>query len=250
MVEEWPHERDVPLGFRLDKHPRQPDDWDAFALGERPAFHLIHEQQVGVELFGEHNGLGFSRIQIVEQLSHLNGIDGGLDLNPVGNHWFDYARTGGYLRHCLHRLEQFQSDYDEIVGGEFPTTRGHEYGSYIIEAMETNKPVKVAGNVPNTGLITNLPTGCCVEVPTLVDKNGLQPTKIGKIPPQLAAMMQTNINVQSLAVEAALTRKREYVYHAAMMDPHTAAELSLDQIWHLVDDLIEAHGDYLPPFVG
>ena len=85
-----------------------------------------------------------------------------------------------------------------------------------------------------------------MELPVLVDKNGLQPTKIGALPPQLAAIMQTNVNVQSLTVEAALTGKREHVYHAAMLDPHTAAELTLDEIWSLVDDLIEAHGDYTP----
>jgi len=106
----------------------------------------------------------------------------------------------------------------------------------------------IYGNVSNQGLIDNLPQGCCVEVPVLVDKSGLQPTRIGGLPPQLAAMMQTNVNVQSLTVEAALTRKREHIYHAAMLDPHAAAELSLDQIWSLVDDLIEAHGDWLPAY--
>jgi alpha-galactosidase len=126
--------------------------------------------------------------------------------------------------------------------------RSHEYGSVIIHSMETGQPRVIYGNVPNTGLIDNLPQGCCVEVPVLVDKSGLQPTKVGALPPHLAAMMQTNINVQSLVVEAALTGKREHIYHAAMLDPHTAAELSLDQIWSLVDDLIEAHGDWLPPY--
>jgi alpha-galactosidase len=126
--------------------------------------------------------------------------------------------------------------------------RSHEYGSLIIHSMETGQPRVIYGNVPNRGLIDNLPQGCCVEVPVLVDKSGLQPTKIGALPPQLAALMQTNINVQSLVVEAALTGKREYIYHAAMMDPHTAAELSLDQIYALVDDLIEAHGDWLPTY--
>ena len=87
-----------------------------------------------------------------------------------------------------------------------------------------------------------------MEVPCLVDKSGIQPTQIGTLPPQLAALMQTNVNVQSLAVEAALTGKREHIYHAAMMDPHTAAELDLEQIWNLVDDLIEAHGDMLPKY--
>jgi alpha-galactosidase len=126
--------------------------------------------------------------------------------------------------------------------------RSHEYGSVIIHSMETGQPRVIYGNVPNTGLIDNLPQGCCVEVPVLVDKSGLQPTKVGALPPHLAAMMQTNINVQSLVVEAALTGKREHIYHAAMLDPHTAAELSLDQIWSLVDDLIEAHGDWLPAY--
>jgi alpha-galactosidase len=124
----------------------------------------------------------------------------------------------------------------------------HEYGSYIIHSMETGIPRVVYGNVANQALIDNLPEGCVVEVPCLVDKNGLQPTKVGALPPQLAALMQTNINVQSLTVEAALTGKREHIYHAAMLDPHTSAELDLDQIWNLVDDLIEAHGDWLPAF--
>jgi alpha-galactosidase len=126
--------------------------------------------------------------------------------------------------------------------------RSHEYGSLIIHSQETGQPRVIYGNVPNNGLIDNLPQGCCVEVPVLVDNNGLQPTKIGSLPPHLAAMMQTNINVQSLVVEAALTGKREHIYHAAMLDPHTAAELSLAQIWSLVDDLIEAHGDMLPSY--
>jgi hypothetical protein len=123
-----------------------------------------------------------------------------------------------------------------------------EYGSQIIAAMETGDPVVIYGNVPNNGLIDNLPQGCSVEVPCLIDKSGIQPTKIGALPPHLAALMQTNINVQALTVEAAVTGKREHIYHAAMLDPHTAAELSLDQIWNLVDDLIEAHGDWLPHY--
>jgi alpha-galactosidase len=126
--------------------------------------------------------------------------------------------------------------------------RSIEYGSRIIHSMETDTARKIYGNVPNTGLITNLPDGCSVEVPCLVDANGIQPTIIGDLPPHLAALMQTNINVQSLTVEAALTVKREHIYHAAMLDPHTAAELSLDEIWSMVDELIEAHGDLLPEY--
>ncbi len=123
-----------------------------------------------------------------------------------------------------------------------------EYASLIIHSMETGEPRVIYGNVPNHRLIDNLPAGCAVEVPCLVDKNGVQPVRIGSLPPQLAALMQTNINVQALTVEAALTQKRAHIYHAAMLDPHTAAELDLDQIWHLVDDLIAAHGDWLPQY--
>ena len=127
-------------------------------------------------------------------------------------------------------------------------TRSHEYGSGIIHSIETGEPRVIYGNMPNYGLIDNLPEGCCVEVPCLVDKNGIQPTKIGSLPPHLAALMQTNINVQALTVEAALTGKREHIYHAAMLDPHTAVELDLDQIWSLVDDLLAAHSGWLPEY--
>ena len=145
------------------------------------------------------------------------------------------------------RAEQLRAEWQgEQQGGR--KRHSGEYGSLIIHSMETGQPRVIYGNVPNHGLIDNLPQGCCVEVPVLVDKSGLQPTKIGALPPQLAALMQTNVNVQSLTVEAALTRKREHIYHAAMLDPHTGAELSLDQIWSLVDDLIAAHGDWLPQY--
>ena len=127
--------------------------------------------------------------------------------------------------------------------------RSVEYGSLIIHSMETGEARTIYGNVPNDGVIDNLPSGCCVEVPCLVDANGIQPTRIGEIPPQLAALMRTNVNVQALTVEAALTGKREHIYHAAMLDPHTSAELTLDEIWALVDELIAAHGDYLPAYV-
>jgi alpha-galactosidase len=127
-------------------------------------------------------------------------------------------------------------------------TPSHEYGSGIIHSIETGLPRVIYGNVPNTGLIDNLPVDCIVEVPCLVDKNGVQPAHVGSLPPQLVGVIQTNLNVQRLAVEAALTCKREHIYHAAMLDPHTAAELDLEQIWSLVDDLIEAHGEWLPEY--
>jgi alpha-galactosidase len=127
---------------------------------------------------------------------------------------------------------------------------GHsgEYGTLIIHSMETGQPRVINGNVANTGLIDNLPAGSCVEVPCLVDGNGIQPTHVGILPPQLAALMQTNINVQALTVEAALTGRRDHIYHAAMLDPHTAAELDPQQIHDLVDELVAAHGDSLPAY--
>jgi alpha-galactosidase len=153
-----------------------------------------------------------------------------------------------YLRRCEDQIAEWEAVRAAFERGELEMThaRSQEYGSLIIHSLETGQPRVVYGNVPNHGLIDNLPPGCCVEVPCLVDKNGLQPTRLGALPLHLAALMQTNVNVQALTVEAALTRRREHVYHAAMLDPHTAAELSLDQIWALVDELIEAHGALLP----
>ena len=156
-----------------------------------------------------------------------------------------------YITRCELQIAEWEADRAALERGELDEARyerSQEYGSLIIHSMETGEPRVVYGNVSNRGLIDNLPQGCCVEVPCLVDKNGLQPTKIGALPPQLAALMQTNINVQSLVVEAALTGKREHIYHAAMLDPHTAAELSLDEIWSLVDELLEAHGEMMPQY--
>jgi alpha-galactosidase len=155
-----------------------------------------------------------------------------------------------YITRCEHQLAGWEAlrDYLEDPDATIAVERSMEYGSQIIHSMETGTPNVIYGNVANHGLIDNLPAGCCVEVPCLVDKNGVQPTRVGALPPHLAALMQTNVNVQALTVEAALTGKREHIYHAAMLDPHTAAELSLDQIWALVDDLIAAHGDWLPAY--
>ncbi len=155
-----------------------------------------------------------------------------------------------YIWRCERQIGEWEALRARFEKGDLEMThqRSHEYGSGIIHSLETGQPRVVYGNVANHGLIDNLPAGCTVEVPCLVDSNGVQPTRIGTLPPQLAAMMQTNVNVQALAVEAALTGKREHIYHAAMLDPHTAAELDLEQIWALVDDLIAAHGDWLPEY--
>ena len=144
--------------------------------------------------------------------------------NP-DDHWFDFGRTGGYLRHCLERVKLADRRFQALISGakDLPTERTHEYGSAIIEAVVTNRPARINGNIPNDGFITNLPDGCCVEVPCLVDSNGVQGTVVGDLPEQLAALNRTNINVQALTVEASLYGDRDAVHHAVMMDPLTAA---------------------------
>ena len=150
-----------------------------------------------------------------------------------------------YIRRCESIIASWEKQERDLLGGEAGQIKvekqSHEYGAYIIHSRETNKPRVVYGNVPNRGLITNLPDRCCVELPVLVDGNGLQPTYIGDLPPQLAAICRTNINPQELTVHAALTGKREHIYHAVMLDPHTSATLKLDQIWAMCDDLIAEH---------
>ena len=153
-----------------------------------------------------------------------------------------------YPRRCERQIEGWETLRTRLENPEarVRVVQSMEYGSGIIHSMETGQSRVVYGNVPNRGIITNLPDDCCVEVPCVVDASGITPTHIGALPPHLAALMQTNINVQSLTVEAALTGKREHVYHAAMFDPHTAAELDLDQIWALVDELLAAHRGMVP----
>ncbi|MBB5234145.1 alpha-glucosidase/alpha-galactosidase [Deinococcus budaensis] len=154
-----------------------------------------------------------------------------------------------YPRRCQAQIGGWEDLRAQLQDPTAPleVSRSVEYGSLIIHSMVTGQPRVVYGNVMNDGgLIQNLPHDCAVELPCLVDRQGVQPTRIGRIPPQLAALMQTNINVQALTVEALVIGKREHIYHAAMLDPHTASELDLDQIWALVDDLLDAHGDFVP----
>ena len=153
-----------------------------------------------------------------------------------------------YPRRCERQIEGWETLRTRLENPDarVRVVQSMEYGSGIIHSMETGQSRVVYGNVPNRGIISNLPDDCCVEVPCVVDASGITPTHIGALPPHLAALMQTNINVQSLTVEAALTGKREHVYHAAMFDPHTAAELDLDQIWALVDELLAAHRGMIP----
>jgi len=155
-----------------------------------------------------------------------------------------------YPRRCVEQIAGWKNEFESLTAHDtIEHDRSFEYASYIMEAMVTNIPYKIGGNVQNNGLITNLPADACVEVPCLVDGAGVTPCHIGKLPVQLAAMNQTHINVHLTAIEAAVTKKREHVYHAAMLDPHTAAELSLDDIVKMVDELIAAHGDWLPKYI-
>ena len=156
-----------------------------------------------------------------------------------------------YLRRCESVIATWKDTEKRMLADSNVVIRKSlEYGSHIINAIESGIPTVIYGNVPNRGLITNLPDQCSVEVPCLVDKQGIQPTIIGNLPPQLAAMCRSNIAVQELAVEAFLTGKREHIYHAVMMDPHTATQLTLDNIWKMCDELIEAHqrDGFLPQF--
>lgn len=147
-----------------------------------------------------------------------------------------------YPRRCVEQIENWKKQRDEIfASGEVTHERSREYASRIMEAMITDKPYRIAGNVINNGLITNLPSNACVEVPCMVDGMGIHPIFVGDLPEQLAAMNRTNINPQLLAIEAAKSRKITDIYRAAMLDPHTSAELSLDDIVSMCDDLVEAH---------
>ncbi|MDR0495342.1 MAG: alpha-glucosidase/alpha-galactosidase [Treponema sp.] len=156
-----------------------------------------------------------------------------------------------YPRRCIEQRAGWKAEYENLTKSDtLEHKRTVEYASYIIEAIFTGKHYAFGGNIINTkgGLIENLPAEACVEVPCLADGSGIRGCHAGKLPVQLAAMNMTNINVHLITIEAAHTKKRDHVYHAAMLDPHTAAELSLDKIREMVDALIEAHGNWLPRF--
>ena len=154
-----------------------------------------------------------------------------------------------YPRRCVAQIDAWkQRSADLIRNPTLGHSRTSEYGSYIMEAMETGSPFRIHGNILNRGLITNLPARSCVEVPCLVDENGVQGCAVGDLPEQCAALNRTNVNVQLLTVDAALTGKKDRIYQAAMMDPHTSSELSLDEIVRLCDELLAAHGRMLPSY--
>ena len=153
-----------------------------------------------------------------------------------------------YPRRCEQQIKEWETLRKDLENpdNEIKIKSSNEYGAGIIHSLETGIPRVINGNVSNNHLITNLPENCCVEVPCTVDGDGIHPHHIGELPKQLAALMLTNINVQELTVEAVLKGDRNHIYHAAMFDPHTSTELSLEKIWELVDELLEAHGDMIP----
>jgi len=156
-----------------------------------------------------------------------------------------------YPRRCINQINGWKSEYEGLTKSDtLEHNRSQEYASYIMESIITNNPYKIGGNVINTGgSIENLPPQACVEVPCLVDGSGIKPCHIGKLPVQLAAMNMTHINVHLITIEAAVTKKKEHIYHAAILDPHTAAELSLDDIIKMTDELLEAHKTWLPEYI-
>ncbi|QHQ62277.1 alpha-galactosidase [Anaerocolumna sedimenticola] len=154
-----------------------------------------------------------------------------------------------YPRRCIKQIADWEEERARILdNGQITHKRSREYASYIMEAVVTNTPYKIGGNVLNTGLIDNLPADACVEVPCMIDARGINPCHVGRLPVQLAAMNMTNINVQLLTIEAWVTKDRNHIYHAAMLDPHTAAELNMEDIRNMCDELIAAHGDYMKDF--
>lgn len=154
-----------------------------------------------------------------------------------------------YPRRCIRGIERWKKQSESLVSNpDITHTRSYEYGAKIMNSIMTNEPSTIGGNILNHGLIPNLPANACVEVPCLVDGNGVQGCYVGDLPEQCAAYNRTNINVQSLTIEAVLQQSRDRIYQAAMLDPHTAAELTIDQIRSLCDDLIDEHGDWLPKF--
>jgi alpha-galactosidase len=240
------------LDFRRGTEDLYPLIWEAI---ERPE--VYGEEPVRIEMmkyFGyfvtESSGHASEYVPYFRKSAQMVEEDLVPRFTNPADHWFDFARTGGYLRNCIARLAESQKEYQDLLAGvrTLPDKRTHEYGSYIIEAMETNIPARINGNVPNWGLIVNLPQGCCVEVPCMVDANGIQPTLVGALPTQLAALNRTNVNVQELIVEAAVSGDTDAVHHAVLLDPLTAAVCTLPQIREMVDEMLTTQAQWLPQF--
>jgi alpha-galactosidase len=240
------------LEFRRGTQDLYPLIWEALEREE-----VVDEEPVRTDLmknFGyfvtESSGHASEYVPYFRKTASMVNEELSPRFKNKGDAWFDFARTGGYLRECRNRLTLVDEDFRKLIDGSksLPTERTHEYGSAILEAVETNRPARINGNVPNDGLITNLPFGCCVEVPCLVDSNGVQGVVVGDLPTQLATLNRTNINVQELTVEASLTGDTDAVHYAIMMDPLTAAVCTLPQIHAMVDEMLEAEARWLPQF--
>lgn len=240
------------LEFRRGMENLYPRIWDAL---ERPE--VMSEEPVRGELmknFGyfvtESSGHASEYVPYFRKTANMVTDELSPRFRNQADFWFDFARTGGYLRHCQAQVGLAEQEFRELIDGTkgLPSQRTHEYGSYVLEAVETNRPARINGNVPNDDLITNLPGGCCVEVPCLVDANGVQGVVVGNLPTQLAALNRTNINVQELTVEASLVGDKDAVHYAIMADPLTSAVCTLPQIHAMVDELFEAQARWLPQF--
>jgi len=174
----------------------------------------------------------------------INTIHKDANWNPQG------VYNGMYLQCCKNSASTFYDDIEKMINSDrIEVGRTHEYGAYIIHSVVTGTPRVIYGNVRNDNLITNLPAGCCVEVACLVDKNGIQPTVFGELPPQLAALIRTNINVQELTVKAAVEENKDLIYQAVMMDPLTSCILTMPEIHNMVSEMIETEKQWLPEFM-
>ncbi len=226
---------------------------------------LLSVQREGVDLYPEVKARAAERptphpdmvrYEIMRRFGHYvtESSEHSAEYNP----WFIKARYPGlidrfaipldeYPRRCIRQIEDWKRMREQLTNDpDLRHERTHEYASYIMDAVQADVPFRIAGNVLNTGLVTNLPADACVEVPCMVDRTGINPCHVGALPVQLAALTMTNINVQLVAIEAAMTRRRDAVYQAALLDPHTAGELSIDDVVSLCDELIEAHGSWIP----
>lgn len=242
------------LEFKRGKEDLYPRIWEAISRED-----IYGQEPVRIDLmryFGyfvtESSGHASEYVPYFRKSAAMVDNDLAPRFKSPQDHWFDFGRTGGYLRHCQQRAGEVQQEYQQLIDGitTLPAERTFEYSSWIIEAMETHRPARINGNVPNYGLIDNLPQGCCVEVPCLVDGNGVQPTVVGPLPAQLAALNRTNINVQELIMEAALSGNPEAVYHAVMLDPLSAAVCTLPQIHAMVTEMLAEQAHWLPQFAG
>jgi len=226
---------------------------------------LLTVEKDGVDLYPEIKARAASRptphtdmvrYEIMRRFGHY--VTESSEHNAEYNPWFIKRRMpelieryaiplDEYPRRCIEQIEDWKRMREHLTENRaLRHERTQEYASYIMDAIQTDVPFRIAGNVLNTGLITNLPSEACVEVPCMVDRTGINPCHVGALPVQLAALNMTNVNVQLVAVEAAVTHRRDMVYQAALLDPHTAGELSMDEVVGLCDDLIEAHGSRIP----